>query len=103
MNNERDIHERYVGRPLLRLLDCYILALTGNLAPDTEDAVATAVRRLFRGDDNWKEALRKGIGLPDGFDERVKALWRSQPEGVDPLAFAVAVSDANFKAMLDPS
>lgn len=92
---------RYVGRPLLRVVDCYVLALTGNLAPEMEEKVAQTVRRTFGGDSDWKRALRQAVNLPENMDERIEALWRAQPMGTDPLAFALAVSDENFLPLID--
>lgn len=94
--------KRYAGRPLLRLLDCYVLALTGHLHPEMEAKVATYVKGRFGGDDDWKATLRRSIKLPDDMDERIQGLWRSQEPGTDPLAFATSVSDANFLPMIDP-
>jgi len=42
-----DQNQRYEGRPLLRLLDCYILALTGNLHSEMEEKVAQTVRATY--------------------------------------------------------
>jgi hypothetical protein len=95
--------QRYAGRPLLRLLDCYVLALTGNLAPDVEAKVAQAVQTAFGGGADWKASLRNALDLPPTIDEQVRGLWRAQPEGSDPLRFALAVSDANFLPMIDPT
>jgi hypothetical protein len=98
----RPDERRYVGRPLLRLLDCYVLALTGNLDPEMESKVANTVQGLSGGGSDWKGTLRRIIKMPDNMDERIKAFWRSQPVGTDPLEFAVAVSDENFLPMIDP-
>jgi hypothetical protein len=94
---------RYEGRPLLRLLDCYVLALTGHLDPAMETMVAEMVQSKFSGGWDWKATLRETINLPPDMDERIRALWRSQPAGTDPLRFALAVSDDNFLPMLDPA
>jgi len=91
---------RYAGRPLLRILDCYVLAVTGNLAPEMETKVAGVVIQSFGGDD-WRASLRRAVDLPADMDDRIRALWRSQPSGVDPMGFAIAVSDENFASMLD--
>lgn len=69
--------QRYAGRPLLRLLDCYVLALTGHLAPEMEAKVTEFVRRTFAGEADWKATLRKEVNLPEDMDERIRALWRA--------------------------
>ncbi len=93
---------RYAGRPLLRLLDSYVLALTGNLDPDTEAKVARVVDAMFGGGPDWKATLRTAVNLPADMDSRIEDLWRSQPKGFDPYAFTVAVSDENFLPLIDP-
>lgn len=93
---------RYDGRPLLRLLDCYVLALTGSLDPGMEAKVAHYVRARYGGSPDWKGTLRRLVNLPPDLDDRIRASWRAQPRGTDPLAFALAVSDTNFGGMIDP-
>jgi hypothetical protein len=93
--------DRYEGRPLLRILDCYVLAVTGYLAPEMEAKVASIVRRQFGGGADWKATLRQTVKLPDDMDERIKALWRAQPAGTNPLVFTLEVSNANFVDMID--
>jgi hypothetical protein len=94
-------NQRYQGKPLLRLLDSYVLALTGHLDREMEAKVAGLVKKKFGGSD-WRSTLRKETKLPADMDKRIRDLWSSQPPGTDPLAFAVAVSDENFASMIDP-
>jgi hypothetical protein len=93
--------QRYRGKPLLRLLDSYVLALTGHLDPEMEAKVAKLVKKRFGGSD-WRSSLRKVTKLPPDMDERIRDTWRRQPPGTDPLAFALAVSDENFASMIEP-
>jgi hypothetical protein len=67
-----------------------------------EARVAEMVSKQFGEGPDWKATLRDAIKLPANMDERIRALWRSQPVGTDPLAFALAVSDDNFAPMIDP-
>ena len=94
--------QRYQGRPLLRLLDSYVLAITGNLAPELEARVAEIVQRTFGGNSDWKTTLRETVKLPPDMEDRIQALWGMQPVGTDPLIFSLAVSDDNFLALIDP-
>ena len=103
MTDSKMNDKRYEGKPLLRLLDCYVLALTGNLAPAMEAKVAQTVKATYGGSSDWKLTLREAVKLPSNMDERILALWRSQPVGADPLGFALAVSDDNFVPMIDPA
>jgi hypothetical protein len=92
---------RYDGRPLLRLLDSYVLALTSNLDRETELKVAKMVRATFGRGADWMATLRRAINLPDDMDRRIRELWRAQPPGTDPSVFAVAVSDDTFAPLID--
>ena len=87
---------------MLRLLDCYVLALTGHLEPAMEAKVGALVRRTFGGGSDWKGTLRRTVDLPADPDEKIRALWRAQPADNDSLAFAIAVSDENFVPLIDP-
>lgn len=84
-----------------RLLDCYVLALTGNIAAEMEAKVVQTVKATYGGGSDWTVTLREAVKLPSNIDERILALWRPQPAGTNPLAFALAVSDDNFAPMID--
>ena len=93
---------RHKGRPLLRLLDAYALAVIGELSPADEPTVAAAVDLAFGRTVDWKAAVRRAAGLPDDFDDRIRQLWDRQPPGTGTIAFVMAVSDANFAPFIDP-
>jgi hypothetical protein len=60
--------QRYEGKPLLRLLDCYVLALTGNLSPEMETKVTQIVEATHGGGSDWKATLGKAVKLPLNMD-----------------------------------
>lgn len=93
---------RYTGRPLLILLDNYILSVIGCLEPDREAEVGALVVQTFGGGLDWRATLRAQVHLPETLDARIRSMWKQQPKGADPMAFMVAVSDANFLPMIDP-
>ena len=93
---------RYDGRPLLRFLDAYALAVIGALSAEDERIVAPVVNRGPGTTENWRNAVRRSAGLPDDFDDKILELWRRQPPGVNPAKFVLAVSDANFVRYIDP-
>ena len=96
-----DDDPRYEGRPLLRLLDSYVMAITGNLDSDTEARVAKVVKATFGGGPDWMATLREVVHLPDDMDQRIQKPWQSQSPGVDPRMFAVAVSNETFVPLID--
>jgi hypothetical protein len=94
---------RYKGRPLLRLLDCYVLAVIGYLEPQMETQVAELVARYWGRTGDWKETLITGVGLPGTMTQSIADLWREQSAGTDPLRFALQVSNDNFVELIDPA
>lgn len=94
--------ERYEGRPLLRLLDCCVLAVIGQLDPEAETRAASAVKVYLGGGPDWTGTLRRSIKLPDDMDSKIQRLWSEQPAGTDPYAFMLAVSNGSFLPMIDP-
>lgn len=93
--------DRYDGRPLLRLLDAYVLAVIDHLTPDREALVRRVVEETYGGGSNWKDTLKAVAGLPPDLDSRLVALWQQQPHGTAPLAFMLAVSDETFMPLID--
>ena len=93
---------RYRGRPLLRLLDAYALAVIGQLSAADEPLVAADVHRTLAPEGDWKMLVRRAAALPEDFDDRLRKLWDQQPTGTSTIAFVLAVSDANFAPFTDP-
>ena len=93
---------RYEGRPLLRFLDAYALAVIGQLSRADERMVGDAVERALGHSPDWKVTVRRAAGLPEDFDKRIRAPWDRQPEGVGTIAFVLAISNANFAPLIDP-
>ena len=96
--------DRYAGRPLLILLENHALAAIGQLPPEHEASVSSAVAKLLGGDAReWKATVKTASGLPANFDDRLRELWSTQKAGLDPREFVMAVSDANFLPLVDPA
>jgi hypothetical protein len=92
---------RYKGRPLLRLLDAYALAVIGQLSAEDEPTIAAAADRSFGPTADWKVAVRRGAGLPEDMDDQIRELWNRQPPGTNTIAFVLAISEANFAPLID--
>jgi hypothetical protein len=45
--------ERYKGRPLLIILENYVLDCIGELPPDKQALARSTVQRVFGGGDDW--------------------------------------------------
>jgi hypothetical protein len=100
--------ERYEGRPLLIVLEHYVLAVIGQLGPEKSHAMMGVVQKVFGGGDDWKTTVRQRLGLTDAFDAEVLTLWRKNRHlaaqgGVElhPVQFAKMFADENFAPLFE--
>lgn len=103
-NRESALHSRYQGRPLLIILDNYILECLGVLAPEKQIGIAAIVKKPFGGGDNWQKTLRGTLKLDDSIDETIRQAWskfHTDNPGADPVSFAAGFSDRYFAPLLD--
>jgi hypothetical protein len=49
---------RYAGRPLLIVLENYVLDCIGEMPPDKQALVRSVVQRVWGGGDDWKATVR---------------------------------------------
>jgi hypothetical protein len=108
--SEPSSNNRYNGRPLLILLENYVLSAIGSLAPDKELLAAAATQRVFGGSNDWRSTLRDTLHLGDSLDESLRQMWatnqqRAQEAGVtlSPEDFARTIADQNFAHLIDPT
>src|ERR1700674_59122 len=107
---DQSLKERYASRPLLRLLDGYVLDVIGAL-PDEPPAVLLEVVHLAYPDTpgrTWREVLENELELEPDLKRRILSMWRDfqqlmagQGETADPSEFAVSFADANFTPLID--
>ena len=101
--------DRYKGRPLLILLENYVMSVIGSLAPDKEQLAASATQRVFGGGTDWRSTLRTTLHLDDSLDESLRQMWTTNQERaqqasvtLSPEDFARMVADQNFAQLFDP-
>jgi hypothetical protein len=101
---------RYKGRPLLILLENYVLSAIGELAPEKEQLAFSATQRVFGGGSDWRSTLRSTLELGDSLDDSLRRMWtanqqRAQQAGVtlSPEDFARMVADQNFAHLISPT
>ena len=101
--------DRYQGRPLLLILDNYVLDCIGHLSEEFCAGMAKVVSHVFEGSDDWKATVRRELRFEDAMDAHLLELWernqelaREHGEHLAPLDFARAVVDKNFAPMIDP-
>jgi hypothetical protein len=97
---------RYDGKPLLRLLECYVLWSIGSL-PEKESAaleqMTPQLREIYGADGAWHEVIAAAVELPPDMPELVKKTWdrnaalaRSRGATLTPQQFAELFVDANL-------
>lgn len=70
--------DRYDGKPLLRLVDCYVLDAIGELDPGqrkTLDAMEPKLQALYGQRGSWQEIVRAQAQLPPA--EEIRSEWRA--------------------------
>ena len=99
--------ERYAGRPLLVVLENYVLDCIGELPPDKQAAVRSIVQRVWGGGDDWKATVRGQLHLEASMDESLRGMWSRNQERakqnnqqLHPVQLAKMVVDQNFAHLI---
>jgi hypothetical protein len=99
--------DRYQGRPLLILLENYVLAAIGELPAERSSGVGEMVRRMWGGGDDWMRTLRDQLGISASMDDDLRGLWTRNQEiarengaELHSVQFAKMVADQNFAHLL---
>jgi hypothetical protein len=97
---------RYEGRPLVRLLECYVLEALGQLdeqARATMRQVEPRLRQLYGVEGSWQTILAAVLRMPPNTPDQIRAMWarnlavaKSRSETLSPQRFAEMFVDSNF-------
>jgi hypothetical protein len=100
--------ERYEGRPLILILDNYVLDCIGQLPADKKALITTIVQKVFGGGSDWKKTVREVLQLSDSIEENIRSLWIQNKEiaaqnnsELHPVQFAKMIVDDNFAEFID--
>ena len=101
-----DPNPRYDRKPLLRLVEFYILKAIGELSQKEEDALIAMAPRLQRisgGGGQWHEAIESAVHMDADTPEQLRGMWarnlevaRANGVKLTPQQFAEMVADSNF-------
>ncbi len=98
---------RYTGKPLLRLVDSYVLDAIGHLPPEV-DAKMTEMeprfRETFGANGTWREMVAEQMKFPDGLPGAIREVWdkgrvkfiAEQGHEPDPGQFTRSFVDSKF-------
>jgi hypothetical protein len=99
--------DRYAGRPLLILLENYVLSCIGQLPADKEAGLLSVTQRVFGGGDDWKATMRSTLQLGESLDESLRQMWTTNQERarqanvtLAPEDFARMIVDQNFAHLI---
>ena len=93
---------RYVGKPFLRLIECYVLDAIGQLEPQHASALKLMEPKLgetYGMQGAWQEIVAAQMGFPESLPSKIRAVWEGQSEEARRLApnqFAIHFVDQNF-------
>jgi hypothetical protein len=98
---------RYDGKPLLVILDNFVLSAIGHTSPETEHRLIQVVNRVWPGAGDWKTRVCEQLQLAPNIEDELQALWRRNLQiaadagaELSPQEFAVMVVDTNFALYL---
>ncbi|AHF89145.1 hypothetical protein OPIT5_01590 [Opitutaceae bacterium TAV5] len=74
---------RYDGKPMLRLLECYVLWAIGKLESKEEYTLAQMepkLRQVLNQEGDWREIIARAMSLPSNMPELIRANWAENLE-----------------------
>jgi hypothetical protein len=99
-------HARYRGKPLLRLLECYVLWCIHELSQadiNTLQEMTPKLQEVYHMQGEWQSIIAAVMEWPSDFPEEIRALWQRNIEiarrsGVmlTPQQFAEMFADQNI-------
>lgn len=97
---------RYSGKPLLRLAECYVLDRIDQLAfgqREVLERIEPKLKLIYNSSGSWQDIVASQLELEDTFDSKVRALWdrfleqaRASNSSADPNECAISFVDQNF-------
>jgi hypothetical protein len=100
--------ERYEGRPLILILDNYVLDCIGELPSDKKALIITIVQKVFGGGTDWKKTVRDVLQLSGSIEDDIRSLWIENQQiavqnnsELHPVQFAKMIVDDNFAEFID--
>ncbi|MEM1052707.1 MAG: hypothetical protein AAGI28_11495 [Pseudomonadota bacterium] len=102
MHHER----RYDGKPLLRLLELYVLHVIGKISADDAErmvAMTPKLREIYGSSGEWPEIIAASVELPLEASSDIKDMWernqeiaRANAAELPPQMFAEMFVDENL-------
>lgn len=71
-------NRRYDGRPLLRLLELYVLRVIGELPTEEQqalDRMAPKLLAIYGGNSEWHEAVASAVHMHPNMPDAIRDMW----------------------------
>ncbi len=98
--------DRYGNNHLLRLLDCYLMDLIGELGQDQLEILVNLepmLQRAWKSEGTWRQLVEEQMSFQPTVRDKVKAFWlgyinAAEAQGLPalPSDFVVSFVDQNF-------
>jgi hypothetical protein len=100
------MNPRYERRPLVRILECYVLWAIGELPEqeaETLQAITPKLHKTYNATGSWQEVIAEVVGLKPELRSHLQELWKRNQEiarqhktSLEPQQFAEMIVDENF-------
>jgi hypothetical protein len=89
---------RYKGKPLLRLMELYVLSVIGETSTDEEitlEKMTPRLQQLYGTSGSWQDAIVAAVGFPASFPDDVRGRWEDNKFSgqTQPQQFAEMIVD----------
>ena len=74
----QEMNPRYDGKPLLRLIELFVIDAIGELQPKdaaTLEAMTPNLRQLYKTTGDWRAAISKAMAFPESMPEAIRGMW----------------------------
>jgi hypothetical protein len=110
MSTPESVPERYRNRPLLVMVENYILDCIGELQPREQEAIARLVQHAIEPNADWRQTLRQYLHFDAAMDDELRNLWTTNRKiaaendsELTAIHFARMIVDDNFPELLHDS
>ena len=101
---------RYQDKPVLVILEYYVLSTIEWLAPEKETELRALTQRLYGGGTDWRVTLRTALQIMNSTDHEIRQMWHAHQDlawkalvHLRPEDFARLVVDQNFTHLIQNS
>ncbi len=101
-------NDRYHGKPITRLLECYVLSLIGALSEDDRKTLISMqpkLEKIYHYTGSWEQIIEHVMELPPNMHQLILSNWLKNQDiakknmiFLGPQNFAEMFVDSNFKA-----